>query len=96
MARFPGHMIHLDVKKVGRIPPGGGWRAHGRGTPEAKASTTIGFFCCVRAFLAAHGVTRLVRVVTDNGANLPRPDLHRDNHLPGLTPPEDPSLHPTS
>ena len=31
-------MIHLDVKKVGRIPPGGGWRAHGRGTPEAKAS----------------------------------------------------------
>ena len=38
LARFPGHMIHLDVKKVGRIPPGGGWRAHGRGTPEAKAS----------------------------------------------------------
>ena len=31
-------MIHLDVKKLGRIPPGGGWRAHGRGTPEAKAS----------------------------------------------------------
>ena len=31
-------MIHLDVKKVGRIPPGGGWRAHGRGTPKAKAS----------------------------------------------------------
>ena len=27
---------------------------------------------------------------------LPRPDLHRDNHLPGLTPPEDPSLHPTA
>ena len=38
LARFPGHMIHLDVKKVGRIPPGGGWRAHGRGTPKAKAS----------------------------------------------------------
>ena len=37
-ARFPGHMIHLDVKKIGRIPPGGGWRAHGRGTPKAKAS----------------------------------------------------------
>ena len=38
VARFPGHMIHLDVKKVGRILPGGGWRAHGRGTPEAKVS----------------------------------------------------------
>lgn len=28
--RYPGHMVHLDVKKVGRIPDGGGWRAHGR------------------------------------------------------------------
>ena len=26
----PGDMIHLDVKKLGRIPDGGGWRAHGR------------------------------------------------------------------
>mgnify|MGYP001680899344 CR=1 FL=1 len=34
-----------------------------------KASTTIGFFCRARAFFAAHGITRLVRVVTDNGAN---------------------------
>ena len=34
-----------------------------------KASTTIGFFCSARAFFAAHGITRLVRVVTDNGVN---------------------------
>jgi transposase InsO family protein len=26
----PGELIHLDVKKLGRIPEGGGWRAHGR------------------------------------------------------------------
>ena len=26
----PGAMIHVDVKKLGRVPPGGGWRAHGR------------------------------------------------------------------
>ena len=36
---------------------------------DERASTTIGFFCRARAFLAAHGVTRLVRAVTDNGAN---------------------------
>ena len=35
-ARWPGHMLHLDVKKVGRIPDGGGWRAHGRGSTQAK------------------------------------------------------------
>lgn len=37
VAKHPGHMVHLDVKKTGRIPDGGGWRAHGRGSPEAKA-----------------------------------------------------------
>ncbi|TQJ01656.1 helix-turn-helix domain-containing protein [Amycolatopsis cihanbeyliensis] len=35
-ARWPGHMVHLDVKKVGAIPDGGGWRAHGRGSEQAK------------------------------------------------------------
>lgn len=27
----PGELVHIDVKKLGRIPEGGGWRAHGRG-----------------------------------------------------------------
>jgi transposase InsO family protein len=27
---LPGEMIHVDVKKLGRIPRGGGWRLHGR------------------------------------------------------------------
>lgn len=27
---LPGDLVHLDVKKLGRIPDGGGWRAHGR------------------------------------------------------------------
>jgi transposase InsO family protein len=27
----PGDLIHVDVKKIGRIPDGGGWRVHGRG-----------------------------------------------------------------
>jgi len=106
IARYPGHMVHLDVKKVGRIPDGGGWRAHGRGSApdkaaqraktkgaragyvylhsavdgfsrlaytehlsDEKATTTIGFFHRARAFFAAHGIARLVRVITDNGPN---------------------------
>ncbi len=28
----PGDLIHIDVKKLGRIPSGGGHRIHGRGT----------------------------------------------------------------
>lgn len=104
-ARFPGHMVHLDVKKVGVIPDGGGWRVHGRGSaqhkaskrgakkrragysyfhtaidgfsrlayseslPDEKAKTTIAFWARAMAFFAAHGITRIVRVITDNGAN---------------------------
>jgi transposase InsO family protein len=26
----PGELVHMDVKKLGRVPDGGGWRAHGR------------------------------------------------------------------
>jgi transposase InsO family protein len=26
----PGELVHVDVKKIGKIPPGGGWRALGR------------------------------------------------------------------
>lgn len=36
-AKHPGQMIHVDVKKVGRIPEGGGWRVHGKGSDAAKA-----------------------------------------------------------
>ena len=28
--QLPGELTHMDVKKVGKIPEGGGWRAHGR------------------------------------------------------------------
>ncbi|KHE74202.1 transposase [Kocuria marina] len=111
-AGWAGHMIHLDVKKLGRIPDGGGWWAHGRGSQQAlaskrahkqrvgytylhsavdgfsrlaytealddeKAATTIGFFCRARVFFTAHGITRIHRVVTDNGANYTARDFTR-------------------
>jgi transposase len=37
IARWPGHMAHLDVKKVGWIPDGGGWRIHGRNSAQKRA-----------------------------------------------------------
>ncbi len=38
----PGELIHIDVKKLGRIPDGGGWRVHGR-TTEARRHRLVGF-----------------------------------------------------
>jgi len=41
----PGELLHMDVKKIGRIPPGGGWRAHGRqmGSSAQRRKTRIGY-----------------------------------------------------
>ena len=41
----PGDLIHMDVKKIGKIPDGGGWRAHGRqiGKTGAQRRARIGF-----------------------------------------------------
>jgi transposase InsO family protein len=104
-ARWPGHMIHVDVKKVGRIPDGGGWRVHGRGSdqhravdraktagakagyvylhsaidgfsrlayteplPDEKGATAAAFLARAKVWFAAHGITHLHRVITDNGS----------------------------
>jgi transposase InsO family protein len=34
----PGELVHMDVKKIGRIPDGGGWRVHGRGIPRDRVN----------------------------------------------------------
>jgi transposase InsO family protein len=41
----PGELVHMDVKKLGRIPDGGGWRARGRaaGSTSRDRATTLGF-----------------------------------------------------
>jgi len=105
LAKRPGHMIHVDVKKGGRIPDGGGWRVHGRDSdqsrsaarskaktgrrgyvylhsavdghtrmayteplPDEKATTAVTFVHRARVWFAAHGITHIERIVTDNGA----------------------------
>jgi transposase InsO family protein len=34
----PGDLVHVDVKKFALIPPGGGWKAHGRGHDTTRAA----------------------------------------------------------
>jgi transposase len=34
--RRPGELLHVDVKKLGRVPDGGGWRVHGRGVDDHR------------------------------------------------------------
>jgi transposase InsO family protein len=95
----PGELVHMDVKKLGRIPRGGGWRARGqtqinhesraRGTklgydfvhslvddhsrlaysevlPDEKGPTCAEFLARAIDYFAAHGITRIERLMTDN------------------------------
>jgi len=94
----PGELVHMDVKKLGRIPDGGGWRAHGRAAgstsrdratrvgydyvhslvddhsrlaysevlPDEKGTTCAAFLTRAAAYFAAHGITSIQRVMTDN------------------------------
>ncbi|MEU1729266.1 IS481 family transposase [Nonomuraea sp. NPDC005692] len=39
----PGELLHIDVKKLGRIPDGGGWRIHGRDQRSHDRTHTLGF-----------------------------------------------------
>lgn len=40
----PGELVHVDVKKQGRIPAGGGWRIHGRAdVPGSKRHRGDGY-----------------------------------------------------
>ncbi|WP_062073341.1 IS481 family transposase [Demequina sediminicola] len=94
----PGDLVHMDGKKIGEIPDGGGWKAHGRqmGSTGAKkrarigydyvhslvddhsrlayseilddekGPTCAGFLARAAAYFAAHGITRIREVMTDN------------------------------
>ena len=107
----PGELVHMDVKKVGRIPDGGGWRAHGRSMgstaakkrarigfdyvhsvvddhsrlayseilPDEKAPTATAFLARAADYFAAHGITHIQAVMTDNHWT-----YTRNGSLPGL------------
>jgi transposase InsO family protein len=38
----PGELVHMDVKKVARIPDSGGWRVHGRAKTTAQVNARTG------------------------------------------------------
>lgn len=107
----PGELVHVDIKKLGNIPDGGGWRVHGRQTgrrntgrstpipnnstsararlgysylhnavddhsrlayteilPDERKTTAAAFWARAAAWFAACGISRIERVLTDNGA----------------------------
>jgi transposase InsO family protein len=52
----PGDLVHLDVKKLGRIPSGGGHRVHGRadGVANRRADRSAGGYDYLHAAVDDH------------------------------------------
>ena len=62
----PGSLIHVDVKKLGDIPDGGGWRYVGRQQgSKNRAATAVEVLQRAVSWFAARGVT-VERVLSDN------------------------------
>lgn len=63
----PGELVHVDIKKLGRIPPGGGWRVHGRAAVagrQSKKKTPIGY-AYVHSAVDAHSRLAYSEVLAD-------------------------------
>jgi transposase InsO family protein len=62
----PGELVHMDVKKIGRIPDGGGWRAHGRAaaSPQRDRTSKTGFDY-VHSLVDDHSRLAYSEVLTD-------------------------------
>ncbi|WP_087130356.1 IS481 family transposase [Microbacterium esteraromaticum] len=72
----PGSLVHVDVKKLGNIPEGGGWRYVGRRQGEKHRAATPG------KSLNAHGSPRLgyafVHTVIDDYSRVAYTEVHDD------------------
>ena len=66
----PGDLVHLDVKKLGRIPAGGGHRVHGRatGTVNRRADRSGGGYDYLHAAVDDHSRLAYVEVLGDERA----------------------------
>jgi transposase InsO family protein len=53
----PGELVHIDIKKLGRIPKGGGWRVNGRAAERGRWHRTKVGYAFVHS--AIDGYTRL-------------------------------------
>jgi len=62
----PGQLIHVDIKKQGRIPDGGGWRAFGRGSAQDRAAGSVRDKAARAGAAGSRGYRYLHHAVDDN------------------------------
>ena len=73
----PGDLIHVDVKKFGRIPAGGGWRIHGRGFDDSHRAERANAAHRARRGTGKAGYT-YVHSALDDHSRLTYSEVHDD------------------
>jgi transposase InsO family protein len=86
----PGDLVHLDTKKLGRIPVGGGHRLHGRaaGVANRRADRSAGGYDYLHAAVDDHSRLAYVEVLGDERAQTCARFWRRAHHwfaLHGIT-----------
>ncbi len=61
----PGELVHIDVKKLGRIPDGGGWRAHGRAASGPTQHKTARGMSYVHSAIDAYSRLAFSQILDD-------------------------------
>ena len=64
----PGELVHVDVKKLGRIPKGGGWRIHGRAVLRGQHHRTKVGYAFVHSAVDAYSRVAYSELLADEGA----------------------------
>ena len=62
----PGRLVHVDIKKQGRIPDGGGWRVHGKGSVQDLAAGVARVRATRAGAVGSRGYRYLHHAVDDN------------------------------
>jgi transposase InsO family protein len=61
----PGELVHVDIKKLGRIPKGGGWKAHGRAVSRGQHHHTKVGYAFVHSAIDAYSRLAYSEVLND-------------------------------
>jgi transposase InsO family protein len=75
---YPGSMIHVDVKKLGNIPDGGGWRYLGRQAGDQNRIATRNRTGTINAYRQPKVGTCFVHTVLDDHSRLGYAECHDD------------------
>jgi transposase InsO family protein len=76
--QHPGDLLHVDVKKLGNVPDGGGWRYLGRQHGDRNRIATKGRTGVKNAHYGAKIGTAFVHTVLDDHSRVAYAEIHDD------------------